>query len=121
MLRALTSFPAWVTLTCTLLFSTVCLVAGLKPPPQDPQREQLEIKVDEISKPWTGDLDGMVERRVIRVLTAQSKTFYFLDKGTQRGLTYEYFRLFEKDLNKKLSKTRRRRIGIWYCMWCSFL
>ncbi len=109
MLRALTFFPAWAILTCTLLFSTVCLVAGIGPTSQDPQREQLGINVKEIAQPWTGDLDGMVERRVIRVLTAQSKTFYFLDKGTQRGLTYDYFRLFEKDLNKKLSKTKKKK------------
>jgi len=32
-------------------------------------------------RPWTGDLDGMVKRRVIRVLTPYSKTHYFVDKG----------------------------------------
>ena len=28
--------------------------------------------------PWTGDLDGMVERRIIRVLVAPSRTSYWL-------------------------------------------
>jgi membrane-bound lytic murein transglycosylase MltF len=51
---------------------------------------------------WTGDLDGMIERRVVRVLTTYSKTSYFVDRGTQRGLIYEAFRLFEDDLNKRL-------------------
>jgi membrane-bound lytic murein transglycosylase MltF len=58
-------------------------------------------------KPWTGDLDGMIARRVIRVLTVYSKTFYFVDKGIQRGITYDVFRLFEKDLNEKLVKSKK--------------
>jgi membrane-bound lytic murein transglycosylase MltF len=55
-------------------------------------------------KPWTGDLDGMIARRMIRVLTVYSKTFYFMNKGVQRGATYDLFRLFEDDLNKRLAK-----------------
>jgi membrane-bound lytic murein transglycosylase MltF len=46
----------------------------------------------------------MLQRRIIRVLAVYSKTFYFTDKGTERGATYEFFRLFEEDLNKKLAK-----------------
>jgi membrane-bound lytic murein transglycosylase MltF len=60
-------------------------------------------------KPWTGDLDGMIKRRLIRVLTVYSKTFYFTDKGTQRGSTYDLFRLFEEDLNKKLAKEKKQK------------
>ncbi|MDM0022527.1 lytic transglycosylase F [Variovorax saccharolyticus] len=55
------------------------------------------------AKPWTGDLDGMIERRVIRVLTVNSKTFYFVDKGVNRGIVVDHFRLFEDELNKKLA------------------
>ncbi len=57
---------------------------------------------------WTGDLDGMIKRRLIRVLTVYSKTGYFVDRGTQRGLTYESFQLFEEDLNKKLKNKNVR-------------
>jgi membrane-bound lytic murein transglycosylase MltF len=60
---------------------------------------------------WTGDLDGMIKRRRIRVLTPYSKTFYFNDRGKQQGLVYESFRLFEEDLNKKL-KTKNIRIHV---------
>ncbi len=63
------------------------------------------------SEPWTGDLDGMIERRMVRVLVVYSKTFFFVDKGTQRGTTYEMFRKFEEDLNRKL-KTRHLRIHV---------
>ena len=38
---------------------------------------------------WTGDFDGMVKRRRIRILTPYSKTSYFIDKGVQRGIVYD--------------------------------
>jgi len=64
-----------------------------------------------IAKKWTGDFDGMIERRLIRVLTTYSKTTFFVDKGTQLGLTAEAFRMFEDDLNKKL-KTGNIRVHV---------
>ena len=54
-----------------------------------------------VTKPWTGDLPGMLERRQIRVLVTYNKTSYFIDKGVQRGITYDAFRLFEAELNKR--------------------
>jgi membrane-bound lytic murein transglycosylase MltF len=51
---------------------------------------------------WTGDFDKMIARRRIRVLLVYSKTFYFLDRGRQRGATYDFMRLFEEDLNRRL-------------------
>jgi membrane-bound lytic murein transglycosylase MltF len=51
---------------------------------------------------WTGDLDKMIARRQIRVLLVYSKTFYFLDRGRQRGATYDFMRIFEDDLNRRL-------------------
>ncbi len=53
---------------------------------------------------WTGDLDGMIERGYVRALVAYSKTFYFLDGGTQRGATYEGLLEFEKYLNQQLGR-----------------
>ena len=60
---------------------------------------------------WTGDLDGMVERRIIRVLTTYSKTQFFIDRGMQRGLVPDAFKIFEDDLNKKL-KTKNLRVQV---------
>jgi membrane-bound lytic murein transglycosylase MltF len=51
-----------------------------------------------------GDFDAMVKDRRIRVLVAYSKTFYFLDRGRQRGATYELVKEFEKFVNRKLKK-----------------
>jgi membrane-bound lytic murein transglycosylase MltF len=62
-------------------------------------------------KKWTGDLDGMIKRRVIRALVVYSKTFYFVDRGTQRGGTYDGLRAFEDDLNRRL-KTGNLRVHV---------
>jgi membrane-bound lytic murein transglycosylase MltF len=74
------------------------------PPPRTAKSDQLTIDLGESMKMRAGDLDDMLERRVIRVLTTYSKTSYFVDKGSQRGATYDGFRLFEEDLNKRLAK-----------------
>jgi membrane-bound lytic murein transglycosylase MltF len=74
---------------------------------QAPEANDLAIA----QKPWTGDLDGMVQRRMIRVLTPYTKTHYFIDKGTQRGITYDAFKLFEDQLNTKL-KTGNLRVHV---------
>jgi membrane-bound lytic murein transglycosylase MltF len=60
---------------------------------------------------WTGDFDGMKERRLVRMLVVYSKTFYFIDKGTQRGSTYELGMLLEKALNAA-NKDRARPIRV---------
>jgi hypothetical protein len=42
-----------------------------------------------ISTPFTGDLDKMIARRMIRVAVTFNRTHYFIDKGRERGDTYE--------------------------------
>jgi membrane-bound lytic murein transglycosylase MltF len=70
--------------------------------PATDAQSQEDAQNAEVLKKWTGDLDGMIERRFIRVLTTYSKTTFFVDKGTQLGLTPDAFHMFEDDLNKKL-------------------
>jgi membrane-bound lytic murein transglycosylase MltF len=64
-----------------------------------------------IDRPFTGDLDEMEQRRMIRVAVTANRTHYFVDKGVQRGLTFEYLSQFEQVLNAK-RKTRNLRIDI---------
>ena len=64
------------------------------------------------AKPWTGDFDNMVTRRIIRVLVPYSRTLYFNDKGRERGLTAELIRDFERYINQK-HKTHKRPITIF--------
>jgi membrane-bound lytic murein transglycosylase MltF len=67
----------------------------------------------DLNQKWTGDFDGMVKDRVIRVLVAHSKTFYFLDGGHQRGISYDILKEFEKFVNKKL-KTKTLTIHVHF-------
>jgi membrane-bound lytic murein transglycosylase MltF len=53
------------------------------------------------SKAWKGDLDQMIERRVVRVLAPHSRTLFYIDKGQERGLSAETARDFERFLNTK--------------------
>ena len=93
-----------------LLALLALLVSGpavpQSPPPAD-QRPALTIDPATIMTPLKGDLDAMIERRLIRVLVVPSKTFYFQDRGVQRGITYEGFRIVEQRLNAKLEKEKK--------------
>jgi membrane-bound lytic murein transglycosylase MltF len=73
-------------------------------PPQPVAREDLTIDPATVMQPRKGDLDEMIKRRLVRVLVVPNKTHYFMDKGTQRGGTYDGFRLIEQELNKKLEQ-----------------
>jgi membrane-bound lytic murein transglycosylase MltF len=63
---------------------------------------------------FTGDLDQMVARRLIRVGTTFNRTFYFADKGVQRGVAYELGVAFEEQLNKKLGTGHADRIHVFF-------
>ena len=75
--------------------------------PPEAADDTLTIDLAKQHKPWTGDLDGMIERRIIRVLTVNSKTTYFIDRGVLRGTAVEYSRLFEDELNRKLAAEKK--------------
>jgi membrane-bound lytic murein transglycosylase MltF len=83
-------------------FCCLSMSAASAQPAQSASDTTLSIDPATIQKPWTGDLDGMIERRVIRVLTVNSKTLYFADKGELHGIVVDFARLMEDDLNKKL-------------------
>ena len=101
--------------TVALLCSLVVIASGAaaqtpaQAPAKAPAAKQGLQPIE--SKPFTGDLDGMVKRRAIRVLVPYSKTFYFVDRAVQRGLSYDVTRLLEADLNKKL-KTGNIRLYV---------
>jgi len=61
-----------------------------------------EFQATVLSQTWTGDLDGMVKRRVIRALVIYNRTTYFIDNGAPRGVAYDAMKEFESLLNKKM-------------------
>ena len=109
--------PILVVLLCALGCATpepdtdTVDAAMTAPAEQKPEPEPLVLSASEdelpgkllpLIEPWHGDLDGMVQRRVIRAVVAVSMTLYFLDGAMQRGITYEALQQFEASLNKKL-------------------
>ncbi|MEM1112181.1 MAG: transporter substrate-binding domain-containing protein [Pseudomonadota bacterium] len=83
-----------------------------EPVPMSPEalaaQEMLEdlapLNEQRFNLPWTGDLEGMEERRAIRVLTVYSVGRYYLDEAQEKGLVYEMFKEYEKYLNDQLGK-----------------
>jgi membrane-bound lytic murein transglycosylase MltF len=55
-----------------------------------------------VNQPFKGDFDEMVKRRVIRAGVVYNRTNYFIDRGQQRGLSYEALHLLEEEINKRL-------------------
>jgi membrane-bound lytic murein transglycosylase MltF len=51
---------------------------------------------------WHGDLDGIVNRRILRVLVAPNKLGFYFDGSEIHGASYEFCREFERFLNHKL-------------------
>jgi membrane-bound lytic murein transglycosylase MltF len=62
---------------------------------------------------WTGDLPTLMDKRVVRLLVVYSKTFYFIDKGQQRGIAYDLGMQLEKQLNAT-NKDRSRPIRVMF-------
>ena len=66
------------------------------------------LLLGEVSKPWTGDFDGMLERGFVRVLTTYNPLFFAPDGIKQHGLAVDIARIFEEWLNKNYAKKKRR-------------
>jgi membrane-bound lytic murein transglycosylase MltF len=72
-------------------------------PPAKPRQLQIQ------NKPWTGDFDKMLERRMIRVYAPFSRSLYYSDKGRERGIAVELVRDWERYLNIKYAKQLGKR------------
>lgn len=101
------SLIGWLVCLAALLFFTSVYAAKENKRSEPEERAPLEVNVDDMLQPWKGDLPGMLDRRTIRVLTTFSKTFFFINKGTQRGATHDIFMEFERSLNQNLAKENR--------------
>ena len=68
--------------------------------------------VGPLADAWTGDLDSMIARRVIRVLITPTRTQYWIDRGRQTGVEYELLRAFEDWLSKKYRARRHVNLHV---------
>ena len=57
-----------------------------------------------LTEPWLGDLDGMQERHVVRVLVVSGGPQFFYFQGKPRGLMLELLVSYQKHLNNKLGR-----------------
>ncbi|MEM9397600.1 MAG: lytic transglycosylase F [Pseudomonadota bacterium] len=62
------------------------------------------LDLDELAQRFTGDLDALEERRVIRLLTVYGPGRFHLDDGQGKGFIAELAQRFEEHVNKELSK-----------------
>ena len=79
-------------------------------PAPTPARKVRQLSVG--NKPWTGDFDRLLQRRMIRVLVPYSRTLYYNDRGRERGLTAEQVRDFERYVNVE-HKTGKRPLTVY--------
>jgi membrane-bound lytic murein transglycosylase MltF len=90
-------FPALV-LTGLCLLSTTAGSEASSPDLLPPSLERMDAA-------WKGDLQQMLEqRRFIRVLVSYSSTYFFIDRGTPRGMEYELLERYEAFLNQRRPK-----------------
>jgi membrane-bound lytic murein transglycosylase MltF len=78
------------------------VTAEAEVPEPAPEATPMPPGLAPFAKPWKGDFDGMVKRRIIRVLAVQNPVLYAVDRGREVGLTYETVRAFENAINRKL-------------------
>jgi len=98
-------------LLCCAVLAAMFAVAAIAADNGSTKRNPKGLDLQLVKAPWKGDLDGMIKRRMIRALVVYSKTFYFVDRGSQHGASYDMLRAFEHELNKKL-KTRHLAVHV---------
>ncbi|HET7401164.1 MAG TPA: lytic transglycosylase F, partial [Usitatibacter sp.] len=101
--------PAWLAILAALGLALPALAQHAPAQPVQPAPPAKVRQLDITNKPWTGDFDAMLERRMIRVYAPFSRTLYFSDRGRERGITAELVRDWERYLNRKYAKRFRKR------------
>ena len=91
-------------------------------PPDQPSKSISELTPSNIdqsvidrvrNEKWSGDIDGMLQRRFIRAIVVYNKTTFFYDGPQARGIDYDALNEFNKFLNQKL-KTGDKPIYIMF-------
>jgi membrane-bound lytic murein transglycosylase MltF len=79
----------------------IALTSGCTAKPSSDTTSKAGSPTDSISTAWTGDFDGMFERRSIRMLVPYSRTLFYMEEGKAHGLTADLAHDFETYLNQK--------------------
>jgi len=83
-----------------------------EPDPQENKPDEFLSSLDDLlpeqfgalTAPWFGDLNGMAERRIIRVLVVSGGPQFFYYEGKPRGMIAELLSLLQKELNVGLDR-----------------
>ena len=75
------------------------------PPALAASGEQDEI-IQHANEPWSGDLDGIVERRFLRILTVHNPLFFSFDGAKKKGVVADLARMFENHLAEEIGRVR---------------
>ena len=76
--------------------------ARLSNDPPENTFEHPALQEQLVHEKWHGDLDGIVNRRLLRILVAPNKLGFYFDGSEIHGGLYEFCREFERFLNHKL-------------------
>ena len=98
-------------LTCPILLLLLTLfyflpsISEARQPPQTP----LPLGAH-LAEQYTDDLDGLIKRRYIRILTTVNKTNFFVHQGKFFGFEYSLLKEYEKFLNKGVKRKELRTV-----------
>ena len=90
-------------------FLASVLMSAVVSLPSSAQEPLVPESVASLNPAWHGDLDGMLDRGLIRFLLVYGDMFYFLDHGVQKGVGYELAMQFERFVRER-SGNRKVRI-----------
>jgi membrane-bound lytic murein transglycosylase MltF len=72
--------------------------------PAEASEDSAEVVANHALAPWTGDLDGMIERGFLRILTVYNPLYFSYDGVSQKGLAVDIGLAFEEYLLKIAGK-----------------
>ena len=58
------------------------------------------------NEPWSGDLEGITERRFLRILTVHNPLFFSFDGARKQGIVADLAKMFEAHLAKEIGRVR---------------
>jgi|LakMenEpi03Aug12_release.lakeMendotaPanAssembly.Ray.scaffolds.fasta_scaffold373723_1 membrane-bound lytic murein transglycosylase MltF len=87
--------------TVIIMLTLLASVSFVRSEQLDPvSQKQADFSLPKLHN-WTGDFDGMIERRAIRILVPYSRTLFFISKGREYGIVAELAQELERWINKK--------------------
>ena len=78
----------------------ICLLSVFSSAAFTAEKNQEEFGHLSLDEKWEGDFDGMVERRLIRVLVVFNKIGFFIDQGQYRGMSVDLLEAFKNFINE---------------------